>query len=64
MELITEGNVIYSVQQIGGATVKTVYGYVVEPPPAPEPVDRVAILEQQIQVLTTTLGDLILDGGL
>lgn len=64
MELITEGNLIYSIQQIGNATVKQFYGYVEEPPPTPEPIDRVAVLEQQIQQLTTTLGDLILDGGL
>lgn len=39
MQLVTEGNNIYAVSQVGSATIKEFYGFVVdppEPPPAPD----------------------------
>lgn len=55
MQLVTEGNLIYSIQQIGSATVKQFYGYVVPPQAPQEPPDRVAELTAQVNTLTEQL---------
>lgn len=62
--LFTEGNLIYSVRQVGRATITEFYGYVVPPEEPPAPPDPLDEMQRQIDELTVTLGDLILGGGL
>jgi hypothetical protein len=57
MELITVGNLIYSVRYIGNNRIEEFYGYVVQPPePPPEP-DRISQLESDNAFLALQLAD-------
>lgn len=62
MEFITEGNIIYSVRYVGSNRIQEFYGYVVPPDPIPDPPDKLAMMQSQIDQLIVTVGDLALGG--
>jgi len=64
VELITEGNFIYSVRYISSSRIKEFYGFVETPEESPILPDPITSLQAQIDQLTAMLGDFILTGGI
>lgn len=57
MRLVTEGNLLYAISQVGSATIKEFYGFVVDPPEPPQQPDRFSQLEADNAMLLLAVAE-------